>query len=105
MNDLDDRLGQALAAFRGGDAAGAERACEEILRAFPGQAAALHLLGLIQTALGRLPQAVAALESAARAMPDNPAAHVDLGFALSRQGRHGDAAMSYQRALALDPAN
>lgn len=105
MSDPDGKLRQAVASFRAGDMGVAERACGEVLQLSPGHPGALHLLGLIYTALRRLAEAVGALGAAARRLPDDPAVHVDLGVALSYQGRHAEATVPFRRAIALDPGN
>jgi tetratricopeptide (TPR) repeat protein len=59
---------------------------------------------LLAAALGgQGKDALPALESAARCLPQDPVAHLNLGNALGRRGRLEEAAASFGRALKLQP--
>lgn len=99
----DRGLQEARACFQARDAAGAERACGEILRQAPGHAGALHLLGLALAAQDRPREAVEAFRRALSLDPDNAGAHLNLGNALASCDKLEEALAGYQAALALDP--
>ena len=61
-------------------------------------------LGQALLRFGYLPEAEAALKKAVDIDSGNPSAHCSLGDILIRQGRVGDGAASYERAIGLDPA-
>lgn len=52
---------------------------------------------------GRYPQAEVLLRRVVDALPEAPAPHGDLAYAVQLQGRAGEAIPIYQRALTLDP--
>ena len=97
-------LARAAEFLRAGQAAPAEAECRRVLGTDPGQADALHMLG--QIALGRddTPGAAAWFEKAAAQRPDGADIHYNLGTALMRLGRIGDAEPPLRRATALAPA-
>lgn len=93
----------AIALLRRGDIAGAEATCVAILKRDPRHFEALHLSGLAATQAGRLDEGVSRLNRAAAIAPTNTEIHVNLAFALMKQGSDEEAAKSFERALALDP--
>jgi protein O-mannosyl-transferase len=60
-------------------------------------------LGVLLTASGRAPEAVAHNEQAVRLHPDYYESHSNLGLALAHVGRIDEAIQSYQQALQLKP--
>ncbi|MGH6938354.1 tetratricopeptide repeat protein [Hypericibacter sp.] len=92
---------QALAAGRLADAA---NLIEARLRTAPQDAATLHLKGLLEFKRGYGAAAVATLEMASRRAPQNVVIFGDLGRVQAAQGAFSDAAASFRRALAIDPA-
>jgi tetratricopeptide (TPR) repeat protein len=96
-------LGIALAHQRAGRPAEAERVCRQILAVDPGQAQALHLLGLIEHQLGRLEDAIEHICAAIARDGRDPAFHHNLGNLLSAAGRAADALSAWERALGLAP--
>ena len=70
----------------------------------PGAARAHDNLGFTLTEMGRLPEAIAELETALRILPDYANAHCNLGVALLRSpGRLADAITEFQTALREEP--
>ncbi len=59
--------------------------------------------GAMLQVLGQTAQAVAAMEHAARLLPDDPEAHNNLGTGYKSLARLEDSEASYRRALALSP--
>ncbi len=96
-------LGIALAHQRAGRPAEAERFCRQILAVDPGQAQALHLLGLIEHQLGRSGDAIEHIRAAIARDGRDPAFHHNLGNVLNAAGRTADAISAWERALALAP--
>ena len=81
----------------------ADRVCREVLRVEPENAAAWHLLGLVQFRLGRLDEAESAYRKALAVRPEFAEAHGDLGVMLATRGRLEEALEPLRRAVALAP--
>jgi tetratricopeptide (TPR) repeat protein len=105
MSTPAEALALARRCYQAGDLAGAERLCLDVLRADPGQADALIVLGAVRHRGGRLAEAQALYEQALSLRPDHPEAHNHLGIALAQQGRLDEAAGHYRAALRDDPDN
>ena len=80
----------------------AERVCRQILTVDPRNAAALHLLGLIEHRRGRPQEAVELVRAAIARNPRDPAFHHNLGNLL-RAAQPTEALRCYERALVLAP--
>ncbi len=102
---IDGRLAAAHAHFHAGRHRKAETLAQQFLRRNAGDPGALHLLGLIARAKGRLDRAVQLLSKAAAGAPD--AAHIlcDLGNASKAAGRFDDAIRTLARVTELLPAS
>ena len=100
-----EMLSAALGHHRAGRAAAAAALYERVLHESPGQADALHLLGVLHAQAGRLETALPLLTRAARRAPRNAAFLNDLANVLNRLGRLDEAVARYRRAAALDPGN
>jgi protein O-GlcNAc transferase len=74
-----------------------------LLLKYPGHFELLHQLGMVHGQRGDFAAAVAFIEQAIAADPNNSAAHGSLGNCLKSLGRHEEALASYDRALALQP--
>jgi predicted O-linked N-acetylglucosamine transferase (SPINDLY family) len=96
-------LRDALAAFKAGNLAEADRLCDLALAASPEGFDALHLQGLVKARRGDLAAAERLLARAVAADPRSAAAQLNHGNALSALNRPGDALAAYARALALKP--
>src|SRR5688572_31490589 len=91
---------QLLAEGRPDDA---EAACRALLQSNPGQADALHLLGLVERSRGRHVEAIGLFNDAIRLQPNAYAHHAALGEALQARGELDQAAVAVFRALTLKP--
>ena len=100
---LNEKLREAFGRLNAGDAAGAERLCGEILKQAPGNADALHLLGVVRLMTGNVGDAVSLLKQAATAKPGDPAIHLNLGNAFGESGQAEEAVACYRRAIAVEP--
>ncbi|MEF2250806.1 tetratricopeptide repeat-containing sulfotransferase family protein [Ralstonia solanacearum] len=101
---IPEALNRAHAHWSAGQAAQAELLCQRVLAAWPGQADALHLLGLMAHAYGHLDLAIAHLRQACLA-PRAPAAYSsNLAEMYRQKGRLAEAEDAARRAVAMDPA-
>jgi len=79
-------------------------ALRQAVRSRPEAASVRGKLAFALLNAGRLSEAVAEFEAAARLEPDSPLSHFNLGFALSRMpGRLDDAIAEYQTAARIAP--
>ena len=76
---------------------------EEILKAQPNDADALHFLGVLFQQRGETHKALDLIKKAIQNDPENPFYHNNLGIALAEQNKTGEAVSCYQQALALKP--
>ncbi len=107
---LTDQQIQALAhdamqRAQAGDFAGAEPLLAQLVAERPNSGQALHLLGQARLKLGRFAEAHEPLERAAKFLPRDPAAHVNLAGCLDRLGRHEAALAALDRAAQLKPGD
>jgi Flp pilus assembly protein TadD len=86
-----------------GDFVGAEPLLAQVAEARPNSGQALHLLGQARLKLGRFAEAREPLERAAKFLPREVAAHVNLAGCLSVLGEHAAALTSLDRAQRLKP--
>jgi tetratricopeptide (TPR) repeat protein len=101
---INEALQRARAHWNAGQADQAEQFCQRVLAAWPGQADALHLLGLMAHAYGNLDLAIAHLRDACKA-PRAPAAYSsDLTEMCRQKGLLADAEEAGRRAVAMDPS-
>jgi tetratricopeptide (TPR) repeat protein len=96
-------LERAVADFRGGQTGKAKALLEDVLRHHPGNAEAMHLLGLITHHENDPVRAVALLEKAVATNAEVASFHGDLGEVYRTLGRPKDAILCCRRALALNP--
>lgn len=102
-DQLRARLKAALALHQQGQFAQARVLYEGILRDHPGQADALHLLGLIYLQARDAAKAVELISQAIATSPSNPDPHLNLAAALLAQGRRDAALAAYDHALVQNP--
>jgi tetratricopeptide (TPR) repeat protein len=81
----------------------ARRCCEEILGAYPGNAAAMELMAAIAADENRFEEGVAWARAALEADPRAGAPHFTLGRLFQAEGRLAEAEQSYQRCIGRDP--
>ncbi len=98
-------LQRANAHWNAGQAGQAEMLCQRVLAAWPGQADALHLLGLMAHARGKLDQAIAQLRQACQA-PLAPAAYLSNLAEMCRQaGLLAEGEAAGRRAVQRDASH
>ena len=100
-----EALAQAADHHRAGRLAEAEGIYRRILSAYPKQADALHLLGVIACQQGRYEVAHGLITQATELSPGAADFHGNLGLVLFRLGKTGEALAAYQRAVAGRPDN
>ena len=101
---ITEALSRAHAHWNAGQANQAEQYCQRILAAWPGQADALHLLGLMAHAYGNLDLAITHLRQACMA-PRAPAIYSSNLAEMCRQkGLLAEGEEAAQRAVAMDPS-
>ncbi|WP_206950965.1 tetratricopeptide repeat-containing sulfotransferase family protein [Trinickia acidisoli] len=101
---VHEALTRAHAHWNAGQADQAEQWCQRVLAAWPGQADALHLLGLMAHAYGNLDLAISHLRQACQA-PRAPAVYSSNLAEMCRQkGLLAEGEEAARRAVALDPA-
>jgi tetratricopeptide (TPR) repeat protein len=96
-------LSLAVVAARKGDHVLAIERCRRAIEIEPDLIDAHQQLGMSALALGRLAEAVAALEAAAALNPHDKTIQNRLGVAYVRSGRPDDARTAWRRALEIDP--
>lgn len=87
--------------YRCGQLAQAEVACQKILQLKPGEADALHLLGIMALQNGDIDKAVSLINKAINSNSSNPEYHSNLGFALHEQGKLDEAIKHYRTAISI----
>lgn len=98
----DPTFARALDLHKRGDIGSAEQLYQQILRAQPRHAGAMHLLGTIHLQRGNATAALSACEAALAIDPRNAGACQTQGDALHDLGRYGEAVAAYDRCLALN---
>lgn len=96
---------QGVQAFEGGELARAEALFVESLRHVPGRPSTLANLALVQQRLGRPAEALATVEQATAAAPDDTTAWFHRGQLLQQLERPFEALGAYERVTALDAAH
>ena len=92
-----------LALHERGDLDGAEALYRAVLSQAPGDADALHMMGVLADQRGDAGAAVVLIGRALAAGPERAFVHANLGNALHRLGRLSEAVASHRRAVALRP--
>ncbi len=95
-------LGLALIAYRTGDSRTAQAEFDAVLKKVPDHVDSLIGLGDIHLAAGETDAAVESYTKAIQARED-ARAHHGLGLALARQNKAQEAAVEFQRSIALNP--
>lgn len=100
---IEEALTRAYAHWNAGQADQAELICQRVLAVWPGQADALHLLGVMAHAFGNLDLALQHLRQACQA-PRAPAIYVSNLAEMCRQkGLLGEGEQAGRRATTLEP--
>lgn len=101
---IPEALSRAHAHWDAGQADQAEQFCQRVLAVWPGQADALHLLGLMAHAYGNLDLSISHLRQACMA-PRAPAVYSsNLAEMFRQKGLLAEGEEAARRAVAMDPA-
>jgi tetratricopeptide (TPR) repeat protein len=95
----------AMQRAQAGDFAGAEPLLAELVAARPNSGQALHLLGQARLKLGRFAEAREPLERAAKFLPKEVAAQINLAGCLTVLGEHEASLWALDRAAQLKPGD
>jgi predicted O-linked N-acetylglucosamine transferase (SPINDLY family) len=96
-------LEQAIARHQAGHLADAEVLYRQVLATRPGDADALHYLGLLGYQTGHLGEAEELLARAAHVSPENPVVLNNWGIVLAKLGRLAEARMRFEQAIERGP--
>jgi len=83
----------------------AQRVCQQIIDARPGNADAHNIVGVSLNALGQRKEAIASLRRAVKLAPNAASIHANLGEVLRQGGQQKEAAKALETAIKLDPNN
>jgi len=97
-------LQDAVALHQRGELAAAEKGYARVLKSFPDQFDALHLLGLLKLQSGKAGEAQRLITAALKIAPQSPDAHANLGLVLGALKRPADALASFDQARGRAPA-
>lgn len=101
---IPDALSRAYGHWNAGQADEAEQWCQRVLAVWPGQADALHLLGLMAHAYGNLDLAISHVRQACMA-PRAPAVYSsNLAEMYRQKGMLAEGEEAAQRAVSMDPS-
>ena len=101
--DASSLLNQAMVLHRAGRFAKAQKAYQEILKAWPDHFDSLHLLGVVYHQLGHHAEAIRQIDLALAVNGNVAAAHCNRAAALLPLKRFGEALESLDRSIALEP--
>lgn len=96
-------LARAVALLQAGDVATAEAVLHRVLQRWPGQGDALHFMGLLRHQQGHSQAALAFIEQAVLALPQEPGPCNNLGNVLNALQRWPEAEQAYRQSLARSP--
>src|SRR5215467_3075923 len=100
---LPQTLDQALAAYRAGQFAEAEKICQQVVEARPDFFDAIYVLAVVQAMLAKHELALASYDRALALQPQHAEALSNRGNTLKALKRYDEALESYGRALSLQP--
>ena len=100
---LSQALDRASSAYQAGQFVEAEQICQQIVDTKPDLFAALHLLAVVQSRLGKKNSALASYDRALQVRPNSAEALSNRGTTLKELKRFEEALASYDRALTLRP--
>lgn len=103
LNNVQEKLKQAITLHQNGDLTTAKLLYENILRVQPEHPDALHLLGVIALQYRDYMQAVTLIDKAISIIPNNAAFYSNRGLALQELKQIEAAIASYNQAIAIDP--
>src|SRR5882757_2946739 len=94
---------EAVGLHQQGQLATAEKIYARILKHYPDQFDALHLLGLVKLQSGKAGEAQRLITAALKVKPDSPDALANLGLVFGALKRPADALACIDKALSADP--
>ena len=103
FNELAQALTRAISAYTAGKLVDAEQLCQQIISSKSDHVDALHVLAVVQAALGKSDLALASYDRALALRPDFADALSNRGNTLLALNRFDEALESYDRALVLRP--
>ena len=103
MATVAEALALALQHHQAGQLQQAETIYRQILEADPGNADAMHLLGVIAHQVGQHDLAIQYINEAIRIQPFQAAYHSNLGTVYQALGRQAEAGLHYQEAVRSSP--
>jgi Flp pilus assembly protein TadD len=103
MNQTD--LQSASRLHQAGQLDQAEAIYKKLLAQQPGNADALHLLGVIRIQRSQFIEAVDLIRQAIALQPNSPGYYSNLGWALTHAGQLNDAVACYRKLCAMQPGN
>lgn len=98
-----ERVGEALAHLRRGEAVLGAALLEALIKDFPADPAVLGLAGAVALQRGDRPRAIKLLAAALRANPGDASIHSNLALAYLGSGQLDEAQRHLERALAINP--
>jgi protein O-GlcNAc transferase len=101
--NLSQALSRAISAYNAGKLAEAEQLCQQIINTKRDLFDALHLLGVVQSRLGKKETALSSYGRALNVRPDHAEALYNRGVTLYEMKRFKEALTSYDRALRARP--
>lgn len=96
-------LDSALQHHRSGRLAEAQSGYRQVLELQPGNADALHMLGVLAYQMGKYADAISLIERAAGHLEPNAGVCINLGNALQASGRLDEAVAAFQQAIRIEP--
>jgi protein O-GlcNAc transferase len=103
VSDISHELNRAVTFHRSGEIEKAEAGYRTVLGIDPKHPDALHLMGIIASQKGNYDTAVRMIRQAIQQFPDSDIYNTNLGNALARLNRIGEAVDAYMQALRINP--
>ena len=99
--DVEGKLQQAISLYQAGQLLQAEQICQQILRDYPQDAEALHMLGIIAYQVGESKIATGLISQAIEIDSNQYVFFNSLGAALQKQGSLEESIQAYQQAIQI----
>ena len=99
--DVEGKLQQAISLYQAGQLLQAEQICQQILRDYPQDAEALHMLGVIAYQVGESKIATGLISQAIEIDSNQYVFFNSLGAALQKQGSLEESIQAYQQAIQI----
>ena len=102
-NPPQDLINTLTNLYHSGPLAETEKACRELLKAYPQSPVTTNILGAALQGQGKLQEAVASFDKAIQIRPDYADAYSNHGAALQEMGRLDEAVESCDKAIQIRP--